>query len=504
MADVESPKESFAEIAGGAGVSPQSGINVLSYLNDLELRRLAPAVGVVSPEASLRKPLEPVKKVLFQEDKKSIPPAALPIPSPEVKEPESEYQRLARESRWQELSQYCEGALASSSSEIEARLWWARSQLELDEVPASILAAPVDSVSQLVLEQARTRNGKTPLPAEKELSKLTSYVLCRMSERIKDAGDTVLSFAFLERAYRLDPAHAGRLLETVNYTLNNYPKNGSRALPKREMLEKLKNELAGISRPQVKQSTPVEAVNKEVISSVSGQQQAARRAPHLSSKIIVAASLFMLFCAVMYRAYEKVVYYIDSEPSFQIAMPKVGYEPTLILPAPSRIDDLSSLDGLLYHMEREPAKDAQGEEKEASVKPVVPAEKEVVNTSTPLEGSEFANLISTDVDRAYDVISAPKNGLLPQPRFDDGPDDIDRNDPRLQAVNRFASPQLYKLIVRSDVMARPNYATFKVAELEEGASVYVIEEIGGKWLKIRAGSGKVGYILAQDAMKVGG
>lgn len=60
---------------------------------------------------------------------------------------ESEFEKLCNEGRWSELATLSEKRLSViGNSDIEAKLWWVKSQIEIGSVPVSILTSPFEEV----------------------------------------------------------------------------------------------------------------------------------------------------------------------------------------------------------------------------------------------------------------------------------------------------------------------------------------------------------------------
>jgi hypothetical protein len=126
----------------------------------------------------------------------------------------------------------------------------------------------------------------------------------------------------------------------------------------------------------------------------------------------------------------------------------------------------------------------------------------VVNTSSPIEGPEFA-AIRADI-RDGKGEKTPQGAGVPMKRADElfgvshPREELQAGPARSYAVDKFDSEKTYRIIVRTKVMVRPAFKAPSLAELEEGDKVKVDAQVG-PWLKLRSKRGQSGYILAQDA-----
>ncbi|MCB0311294.1 MAG: hypothetical protein KDD42_08665, partial [Bdellovibrionales bacterium] len=113
----------------------------------------------------------------------------------------NEFQELATEGKWDSLVQYCEGLFGLPDvDQVEVQLWWGFGQLRLASVPPGILAAPVSSVAETLLDRLNTG----ALSSQHRLFTLASQTYLLMAERLEDAREYGMAHLFYEHAERID------------------------------------------------------------------------------------------------------------------------------------------------------------------------------------------------------------------------------------------------------------------------------------------------------------
>ncbi len=432
------------------------------------------------------------------------------------------YESLARESRWEDLSALCEERLAKkdrNSSEVlegyEARLWWVRSQLACGGVPSSILAAPLDSVSEGMVKLHTSSGG-----ALKERAPLLGFaaeLLQEVAELLIKNKDHGLGISFLERAYRLGANNASTLLREIEADLqrisddprkNRLTKNQERVAKLGALKKELRTARVKVEKPEFEPGTNPSAESTELASkraSASLTWAAVLLAPRGSRRSFLALGTAGLLgaLAVLYLPTAGSAILSSREAVVANSPFESDRHPEIMLPEVQRVASLSSLDALFYDIDASRARvDAQrvaapggtalpasGTSKVEVVPNAGPATiRQVVNTSGPLEGPEFAQIQAGEDDRTVrrsDELFGPVRSAIP-------------SKVEGMEVDKYEADKLFIVITKTNVMARPSFQTAALAELQSGDKVLVEAKVG-PWLKLRSKQGQAGYILAQDA-----
>lgn len=113
-------------------------------------------------------------------------------------------------------------------------------------------------------------------------------------------------------------------------------------------------------------------------------------------------------------------------------------------------------------------------------------EKETVNTSSPVEPSNFPRA------EFYNGRTSPERDLSPL-------GDI-ANGGSLARAQEGAG--VFEILSATNVMDRPSYTAAAVARLQAGDRVRV-QGVSGEWLQLQSVRGSTGFILRQDAVRFG-
>ncbi|MCB0340363.1 MAG: hypothetical protein KDD53_12200, partial [Bdellovibrionales bacterium] len=115
----------------------------------------------------------------------------------------SPFKALSDKGDFSQLASYCEVLLEGkleATEQIEAKLWWVKSQLELEQMPVSVISAPLDSACDMLLLSSNIHPEKF-----KRLSLQASELLLALSARLVELNQTKLLPSYLRAAIRLDP-----------------------------------------------------------------------------------------------------------------------------------------------------------------------------------------------------------------------------------------------------------------------------------------------------------
>jgi hypothetical protein len=446
----------------------------------------------------------------------SVPPVSNTPPAQEtpsegiaVSEPESPYEKLASTESWSEILRLAEGDL-SSGDDARVRTWWIYAHLQNRSMPASFLAAPLESLL--------TKNTGEAARADQALLERTAHLVHR---RLVESGDVTLAQAIAASisSAQLLPA-AVETLRPASVPLN------------------------AISTPRV------EKQSSAVIWGVESVKQPVR----VRLLGVVAAGVFCLLAAVgIFFAYGG-KQLLGAEVAIAAeTFVSQDERPELLIPALDRRDLVGRLGALYYSIDKgeeesdgraagadvttvavsgaseraevvPPAigsgSDASGGTadsarggaqpsgtQEAVAKAVAPKlPKEKVNTSSPVEGPEFRERSSRNQrsGSGVDVGVGATTNRSPAP--DEG---RSRRFPaetaRPEIVMGMPEPErtqgrYYTVLVSCSVLDAPNYSALVVSQLRRGETVFVEARVGG-WLRLRSRNGRAGFVLAQDLVE---
>lgn len=434
-------------------------------------------------------------------------PSVLAVPEA-PKAPQDPFLALAQELKWEEVKLLAEKQLSTSGEkqtvpEIEARLWWIKSQLASGSVPTSILSAPLDSASARILEIQRTSSGsKVP----EALTGFCGVLLQQLGELLFTNGERGLALSFFERAYRLDPTTGANLArhlkdEILKLRENPAAKHDLKLKAKLLKLEQGLKELEA-SNVDVDAATVPES---RTAAQVGAETFHAPRSRPVPWGALALMSALLIVSAWGWRSGLLHAYLSSQDPAVATSALIVRVDPLLVMPEMQRVSGVSNLDALYYDIDAgKPRADGKPQKEDRAVAPpvgaAVPAVERVsesvgssqgkvtVNTSGPVEGPEFRDLKDEKEDlslrRSQELFGGGTG------RRDDAPQGFE--------VEKFDADKLYVVIAKTNVMARPSYQTAALAELQTGDKVLVESKLG-PWLKLRSKHGQSGYILAQDA-----
>lgn len=415
-------------------------------------------------------------------------------PEPDIGE---EYSALASSDDWKGLSELSERNITGNSSaeDAEARLWWIKAQSNLRAVPIAILAAPLDLISRDL------SGGLQGTPAQRgRIVELLKSLLPVFAESLKSGGDEKTAQMFMERAEKLngsvpaiEQARAPSGLET----------GGKKAAPKarakrlnRES-ERLREEL-GLETWTEEAAAP-ESQHRENEPARENGEKSFWRSYFL---IGLAASLLLMAGLVFYmRELRLQDLALRAEPSSQPLI-ATRRDAGLVPPSVDRTSNVNTLSTLLYTMDEKknvhdqdtsasaPAAETPAASKEPPA-PQLPKTKEKINTDSPRESYDEPH-----VDRPPPERDKLFGGDRTEARSPFGDDERDRALP----VEKFREAKLFTITTDTLVMPSPSLRAKPVSRLRKGDEILVESKVG-YWLRIRSHSGRIGFVLAQDAQE---
>ncbi len=436
--------------------------------------------------------------------------------------PKNEFEQLAEIASWAELCTLCETRIQEQGeSDGEARLWWVKGQLELKAVPASILASLLDSASRHVQQQVREAvTSSAGLESHlQSLVVLACQLLRTLAAVLRDHGDQQLAVTFYDRAYRFDSQQAEMVLAAVasERSALESSKDYGRELEIAARLRDLKNleaELASTVPPAsatIQAGADVSSIPQPSSvppsfqpassSSISDEQRATSRL----RSAVYALTLLVIVVVGLYALYPG-IFSLDGEHDSAPQLVATERRAQPILPDPERSNKISQLDAVFYDLEnKKPTQVTEPAARAPEVRAVVaevreppppPREKEVVNTSYPLE-DEMPKM-AREESRQESRQESKRNPLFDKIEIPSRARGSGNRGVVGLEVEKYSGGKLFRVIARTRVLDRPNARSQKIATLERDDGILVESRVGD-WLKLRSKNGYPGYIYAQDA-----
>lgn len=432
---------------------------------------------------------------------------------PEVKK--NKYEELADSQNWPELANVCESELRSNPENVtEVRLWWVLAQLKGRRMPATLLTAPLETATQ------ELKN----LGDKPDLINLAARTLAELGQALLAAGDGAAAVSFLKRAADLVPQHAESLQSAALHeikrleSLNNL---STRQLAERDQqLSSMRafipsqveppelRILADLKRSAAIRKTQAQGESKNR----GGRSTAFSFLSALRSSVLVRVLPIVIFLGLISAfLLPRFSSWFESSPGAMIyRSSRNTAAPTLKLPELSKLDSVSAFDGLYYDLktERPGAPVAGGALRSRVASPAtkvtatISGSKEVLSMSGPAEPQEMRQALSQPQqalpDKSSDILfggGATKGGSPGAPSS--APSTSGSAEPQ-----ELAASKVYRIIARTRITASPSYQTEVLGTLQTGERVAAEGRVDS-WIQIRSASGRIGFILAQDAVPEG-
>lgn|GEM_PF-1989454 len=407
--------------------------------------------------------------------------------------PLSEFEHLYRSRSWVELVKLAEAKL-SQADEPELRLWWVRGHLGAFSMPVSFLAAPLEAVCRRARDQQLTEKLR-PVLAEAGAVALARLKEVGARDQVESLRDSLVDAGVLDKDQertKRPPVHAATSRE---------------------------------SKVTSAQEQPTENVQRLALPSPSARQ---RRSPVYIGMIVGGLLVLLgLGWGVVYQwhTFFGVPAVIAAE-NF-VSQPSVAEQ---MIPTLDRRGPVGSLSALFYSIEQ-PTPDTTGASMtdgvSASVSGAARSEairstvdrpapgaaagvkapgrqgrdavarqvrKETVNTRSPVEGPDVKERLRRREGRSRRD-SAPEP-TLPGAERPPGPPVLENRNPDL-----FDPGGVFRVLVRTSVLAHPSYSAEVVGRLERGDRVFVEAKLG-RWVRLRSKRGSSGFVLAEDLAEV--
>ncbi len=407
-----------------------------------------------------------------------------PVEAP-VARTRSEFEELFEKKDWGSLVKLAEGKLVVAD-DPEFRLWWVRGHLGAFSMPVSFLAAPLEAVCR------RARDHQLNEELRPVLEETGALALARLKEvgardQIESLQDSLFDAGVLDvgRSERPTPAKVGLSPQALPGI------TAGAATPREDMLrtpsEKLARSSLRVSRVGLVAGLTI------LLSVVIGGWYWFRTV--LSVPVVIAEEDFV------------------SEP----------LTVDQLIPPLERRGAVGSLSALFYSIEHpeQPTAAAQqsgpntaaskGEQgspnqgassatasstapRKPDPVPTVARRKERINTRSPVEGPDLKDRLRRRETRPPRDSSREPPLRGPEARM--SPPVMENRNPDV-----FDPGGVYRVLVRTSVLANPSYAAEVVGRLEPGDRVFVEAKMG-RWVRLRSKRGRGGFVLAEDVAEV--
>lgn len=419
------------------------------------------------------------------------PPSILPAAD------KNEFETLAAESRWGDLVALCEQKMSTDSQDlIEPRLWWVTAQLRSGQLPVSLLVAPLEAATQSALVSAQ----------DSRIRSLAAGTLASAAAAARAAADGELEVAMLHKAAELDPHHQAALTMAVDAEVSRLRSQSGLSTAQLSERESRVAQLESL-RPVTKISPEARVI--AMVRSASSPQaskrgslKSARRADCAPGRSQTSPKRFLGALAVIglslgawwFLGRGRIGFSADQQGMLLAGADSDLLQPQLKLAEIPQVEMVSAFDGLYYDLKNE----AGGKGGKARLsRPVASGRgpsaqsgsgsKQMLVIDGPTEPPEMQDALLQPEEPPADKSSATLFGGADAtvPDRDGGSGQV------------FTGHQIFKVLVRTKIMAHPQYQTEALGMLNAGDRVSAEGQVDS-WLKIRSTSGRVGFILAQD------
>lgn len=378
-----------------------------------------------------------------------------------------ELAKLAESGQWDALVTRTETAVITED-DIELRLWWVRGQLGAFSLPVSLVAAPFEAVCRSLVGDERLDQYKSLL---REIGSI-------IVGRLRDVGD------------RRQEHSVRRVLSQLGVVFDG-SSDGHFSDDNRVSLEATRV----LHGDRVRETPSSESIVKPRPPRAGVM---ARAVWLLLMGVVCMACLLLVGGASLFSLNPRLV---AVREQFVISTPLPELLPPLVEPR-----QISSHLEVLYHsitsLQKDqdamllkdrpsdvPPSDGRYQQPDGVSRPpapVLPRNKEQINTDGPIEGPDFRQ--------------GAQRPRLPLPRLpNSGPEAVARPIPQASYPDGSLNigGEIKSALVETKVYVSPHYRARVIANLLAGDQVLVEARLG-QWLRIRSRQGRVGFVSAQD------
>ncbi len=412
----------------------------------------------------------------------------LPV-DPPVTRTLSEFEELFERKDWGALVKLAEAKLVLTD-DPEFRLWWVRGHLGAFSMPVSFLAAPLEAVCR------RARDHQLNEELRPVLEETGALALARLKEvgardQVESLQDSLLDAGILDVGRRERPIPAKVQSPPQAFSGTNADSSTQHEATPRTPREKL-------ARSSIKVSWVGLVAGLTVLLSVGiGGWYWFHTV--LSVPVVIAEEDFIsepLTVDQLIPPLERrgavgslsALFYSIEHPEQPTAAPQQSGPNTVANDTAPKGDQGSPNQGASS------ATATSTVPRKPDPLPTAGRRKERIDTRAPVEGPDLKERLRNRETRSPRDSSREPALRGPEARM--SPPVMENRNPDL-----FDPGGVYRVLVRTSVLANPSYAAEVVGRLEPGDRVFVEAKLG-RWVRLRSKRGRGGFVLAEDVAEV--
>lgn len=377
-----------------------------------------------------------------------------------------ELHQLATQQEWMALVGRCEQLLREDQDTALAQAWWIVAQSKLSQIPAELLAAPLERVLQ------SDELGSAGEGIEREV-RLTTEALCAALEA---RGRREIALHLLQLLSAREDAPASE----VARGMASRAVEEMKAIPSYKRDDMHEQKLEALAHMLAHGAVGPAMTSTEKEDSVHGRR-------HPKVRLILLSLGFLAALGVLYS---QKFFHQDPLVIAPLALQHIPQSSRLSVPIPERLSGLQ-LDAVLQDLNALPSQSKPVTEPPktlpaSAAAPSAPT-KEVINTSTPVEPPNFPRFESPATKPQRESERTIDQGFVK---------DFPGKKP---GAGSFGTEARYRVLAPTRVISSPSIRAELITELRAGDMV-VVEGQEGSWLRLRSKNGDLGYILRQDAV----
>jgi hypothetical protein len=410
------------------------------------------------------------------------------------------YRELANAGDWLKLNLLCEKNLVQDPQNTAVKIWWLKAQLELNSVPLSILAAPVESAFEDFEKKKGDEKEKGCLL---EISHLLAEILLRCGQHLFNNDEREIGLEFLRRAADLSSENVKLFSDSLRYEIESLNSATGRAdkqnnKDKLSKLQSLLDHYQPREHPARVEETLSSGITPAVTSAATSSGAFKRIFGFLSRQQFLRLHARTIFAVCLTSVIFAVAFAIRSlQPTAtQLALLNLEVPDTnasLELPELEAVTNLSNLGAKFYDLENEgvmspPHGQIARAPKQGSTPQIQARAGEADTTSGPQQNRPAQR----EVDTSY----PPEPQELRQASRSSAAEILEG-----YHVQLFSNETHYIVTARTVIRSRPSHFGIAVGDLERGDRV-LAEAMVGPWIRLRSYSGAPGYIMAENAERL--
>ncbi len=431
---------------------------------------------------------------------------------------------LVLDKNWLELEVEAEKEMsaAKGGARTAATIWWALANLELGKIPVSVLIPPVDKASADIERFTAISSGALvePVLSSPLLRKECAAVLLRMAKRSISSLGEASAPDFLRRAAALNNELSSEIKGVLEREVDRLQKMTGRKDLREARIKSLQSIVSGLSSSSSSAMKPSRkdgvaqngfGVRESAKSDLKNDLRIEPKQKKSTKSVFLALCMALIIAGGFFIHHYGLLTSSVASAKGEAELMQYSSKPESTYPKIERFQSIDNLEVLLAKVNslavpnsqtRSPALGrhnnavitSEPASPQVEMGELVPSNrkardikntKEIVDTSGPLEGTQFYEREMRQVgtpggDSVFGSAPPGVGGLMP---------------------NSAGGPKVYRVLTFTRVYMKASFFSQNIANLDSGARVEVVERFG-EWLKIRSKGGQVGFMLAQDAEEI--